>query len=148
MAKPRNGITTKQKFLVQEYIKTKGNGTQAALRVYDTKDAGVASAIASRELGKENVQEELQRVLQKEDLRIASITNNIASIAVEKPVKGFSGADILEANKTLLKLHGVLTDRKITTSYNLNLDYSKLSQHELLELRSKKLQETNSILAE
>ena len=146
MPKSRNGITTKQKLLVKEYVKTNGNGTQAALRVYDTKDPKVAGMIASREIAKDNVKEELQKLLQRDELSINKITGNLAGIAAQTPAKGFSGADVLDANKTILKLHGVLSDRKTVTTLNLNADLSRLSEHELRELRAKKKKETDAIL--
>lgn len=141
-------LRRKQQLFIQEYVKSKGNGTQSALKVYDTTDRNTAGAIASKELRKDNVQEELQRILRKENTKIDLVVDNIATIAVETPVKGYSGADILEANKTLLKLHGVLTDRKVTTSYTINADLAKLSQYELIERHKKLTQDTEAILQE
>ena len=141
-------LTYKNKQLVKEYVKTHGNGTQAALRVYNTKDPNTAAVIASRELRKDNVKEELRRILEKEDRTIGHVADNIADIANTKPQKLLSGTEVLEANKTLLKLHGVLTDRKTVTSYNMNIDYKDLSTHELVQLRNKKKRETDTILAD
>jgi hypothetical protein len=141
-----NKLTTKRKMFINEYIKTNGNGTQSALRVYDNKTAKGASVTATRVLADVSVQEELNRRLLKEDAKVGKVVDNIASIAVETPIKGYSGADILEANKTLLKLHGVLTDRKVTTTYNLNADLNKLSKYELIERHKKTTKETQDIL--
>lgn len=141
-------LTTKRKMFIQEYIKNNGNGTQSALKVYDNKTAKGASVTATRVLADVSVQEELQKRLLQEDAKVGKVVDNIASIAVEQPIKGYSGADILEANKTLLKLHGVLTDRKVTTSYNLNADLSKLSEYELIERHKKLTKETEAILQE
>lgn len=49
--KPRK-ITTKQEKFAQEYIANQGNGTQAALTVYDTTDPHTACAIATENLSK------------------------------------------------------------------------------------------------
>ena len=141
-------LTLKQKRFVAQYAANNGNGTQAVLRVYDTDKDYVAKNIASENLTKPNVREELDRILAKDELKLSKIVDNMSSIAVATPSKGFSGADVLDANKTLLKLHGVLSDRKTVTTYNMSLDLNKLSQHELIELRNKKKQETDAILAD
>lgn len=53
MARPRNGkLTKKEDTFTKEYIKNGENGTQAALKAYDTKDPKVASAIAVENLSK------------------------------------------------------------------------------------------------
>ena len=139
-------LTTKQKLFVREYVKQNGNGQKAALRVYDAKNGNVARNIASENLAKPNVKEELDRVLQKGELQLNKITDRLSDIIISEPAKGFSGADVLEAVKTGLKLHGVLTERKVTTTYNLNADLNKLSKYELIELHKKKTQETQHIL--
>jgi phage terminase small subunit len=141
-------LRTKQRLFLQEYIKTKGNGTQAALRVYDTKDSNTAGMIASREIRKANVKEELEKILNKSRLKIDRLTDRLADIVEEKPIKGFSGSDVLDAVKTGLKLHGVLVDRKSSMSYSMRVNYKDLSEHELKQLRSKKLAETEEILKE
>ncbi len=102
--------------------------------------------MAVETLASPSVREQLDKALAKERAKLDSVVDNIASIAVETPTKGFSGADVLEANKTLLKLHGVLTERKITTSYNVNADLNKLSKYDLIQLHKKKTQETQAIL--
>ena len=138
--------TLKQEAFVREYIKNKGNGTQAILKTYNTTDPKTASVMAVETLASPSVREQLDKALAKERAKLDSVVDNIASIAVETPVKGFSGADVLEANKTLLKLHGVLTERKVTTSYNINADLAKLSKYDLIQLHKKKTQETQAIL--
>ena len=48
----RSKPTLKQKRFAAEYVKNKGNGTQAALVAYDAKDEKSASVIAVENLGK------------------------------------------------------------------------------------------------
>lgn len=141
-------LTFKQKKLAKEYIKTNGNGTQAVLRSYNTTDPRTASVIATRELGKDNVQAELKRLLTQSDLELPKIASKLANILASEPAKGYSGADIMDAVKTSLKLHGVLTDKKQVTSYNLNATLNNLSEHELRQLRESKKKETDTILAD
>lgn len=57
--------TLKQKAFVKEYVKNGGNGTQAALKTYDTDDYATARAIASENLTKPNIMEELLRTAER-----------------------------------------------------------------------------------
>lgn len=139
--------TLKQKRFVQEYVKNNGNGTRAAMKVYDVKDDRTATVIASENLTKPDVKQELERILQTEELSLRRFTDKLSDISGAEPVKGYSGSDILEAVKTGLKLHGVLTDRKQISTLNLNAELGKLSKYELLELRKKKVQATEAIIA-
>lgn len=143
----KNKLTLKQKKFVQEYVATNGNGTKAALRVYDTNKPDVAKAIATENLTKPSVREELERILRKEEYRVENYISNTSDIASEQPLKGYSGTDVLRANELMMKLHGVLTDRKQIVRWNVNTDLEKLSKHELLELRERKKIETEAILA-
>lgn len=144
MKKPR--LTMKQKIFVDEYIKSKGNGTQSALKAYDTTDKVTASVIATENLKKVSVSEELERILTREELSLNTFTTKLSDVIQSEPAKGYSGADIMDAVKTGLKLHGVLQDKKTITSYNLNADLNKLSKYELIELHKKKAQETQAII--
>ena len=141
-----NKLTFKEKKFTKEYIKNNGNGRKAVLKSYNTTDPLTASVIASRLLKKDNVQEEMKRILERDECNLSSVTTNLVNIANDKPIKGFSGSDILEANKTLLKLHGVLTDKKTITNVNLNANLNNLSKYELVKLRQQKQRETDSIL--
>lgn len=59
-------LTRKEKKFVKEYVKNEGNGTQAALKAYDTKSQNAAAVIASRELRKDKVQSAIQEALPDE----------------------------------------------------------------------------------
>lgn len=145
MSKPRKA-TFKQKAFVREYIKNKGNGTQAALKVYDANTPKAASVIATENLEKLSVQEQLSKELAREELSLQRFTSKLSDIARSEPVKGYTGGDIMDAVKTGLKLHGVLADKKHVTSVNVNADLSKLSKYELVEMRRKRASETEAIL--
>lgn len=54
-------LTPKQAKFVEEYAKNGGNGTQAALKAYDTLDYSTASVIASENFTKDNVIKEIER---------------------------------------------------------------------------------------
>lgn len=55
--------TIKQRQFVREYLENGGNGTQAALAVYDANNDNTAKAIASENLTKPTVREEIARVM-------------------------------------------------------------------------------------
>lgn len=55
--------TRKQAVFIEEVVKT-GNGTKAALKAYDTDDYNTAKAIASENLAKPYIEEEINRRLQ------------------------------------------------------------------------------------
>jgi len=141
-----NKLRTKQKLFIQEYVKNNGNGTEAVLKTYDTTNRNVAKSIASENLTKPDVQRELATLLQRKELSLQTFTNKLSDITASEPAKGYSGSDIVEAVKTGLKLHGVLTDRKVTTTYNLNADLEKLSTYDLIERHKKLSKETQSII--
>lgn len=48
-------MTLKQKLFIKKYLEYKGNGTQAALAVYDTDDIKVAAVIACQNLNRRNI---------------------------------------------------------------------------------------------
>jgi len=60
-------LTKKQKDFITEYLET-GNGTQAALKAYDTTNPRVAAAIASENLTKPNVKNAIEEALPDVDL--------------------------------------------------------------------------------
>lgn len=138
--------TLKQELFVREYVKNNGNGAQAALKVYNTTDPNTARAIASENLTKPNVKQELDKILSQGKLELKNITSKLSEVIHETPAKGYSGADIMEAIKTGLKLHGVLTDRKQISTFNVNTGLETLSKYELLERHKKITQETQAII--
>lgn len=71
----RKTLTTKQRRFVAECART-GNGTEAALVAYDTRDRGVARAIASENLTKPAIHEAVAELLDAtglSDRRLAEI---------------------------------------------------------------------------
>lgn len=61
--KPRRSLTYKQQAFIKEYIANKGNGTQAALKIYDTNDYNTAHSISTENLHKPSVREELLKAM-------------------------------------------------------------------------------------
>lgn len=91
MIDPETGLTPKQKALCDKYIEL-GNGTQAALEVYDTEDRPSAGVIASRELKKVNAQTYI-----REQCKIAGLTTPRVLVRL---------ADALDATRRLISPQG------------------------------------------
>ena len=85
-------LTTKQKAFANEYIKNGGNGTQAALKVYDAKNESVASAIAVENLGKPLIIEELVRTARRlgvtEEKIVSPVIDALESDDLDMRLKG------------------------------------------------------------
>ena len=80
MAKPRRKPTFKQKAFVAEYVKNKGNATQAALEVYNTESVDVAKSIGSKNLTLPNVQEYLAQMMKEENLTLKRVVRAHGSL--------------------------------------------------------------------
>lgn len=61
-------LTIKQRLFAAKYVKNHGNGTQAALGVYNTKDPKVAHAIAAENIQKPAIKHAIEKALVKLDL--------------------------------------------------------------------------------
>lgn len=84
-------LTVKQEKFVKEYLDT-GNGTQAALAVYDTDNPRTAAAIASENLTKPNIIAYFENVAEK----VASNMYKLALAAESEQVQLGAGKDILD----------------------------------------------------
>lgn len=71
----RKHLTAKQLAFVKQYLATK-NGTQAALTTYNTTDAKTAQAIATENLSKPLIREELARELEANGLSLDFVMRN------------------------------------------------------------------------
>lgn len=61
-------LSVKQKKFIKEYVSNDGNGTQAALKAYDTDNPEVANAIAVENLQKPLVRDAIEKALVKLEL--------------------------------------------------------------------------------
>lgn len=84
-------MTKKQEIFVKEYLDT-GNGTQSALKAYNTEDENTAAVIAWENLRKPKIQEAIQ-----DSASIAqSIILELAQTATNETVKLNASKDILD----------------------------------------------------
>lgn len=86
-----NDLTKKQAEFVTEYLDT-GNGTQAALKAYDTEDPKVAAVIASQNLTKLNIIAFLEDKAEK----VVSNMYHLALNAEKQSDQISAGKDILD----------------------------------------------------
>lgn len=137
-------MTLKQKLFIKKYLEKNGNGTKAALEVYDTKNPNVAHTIASENLQKPAVKREIELALE----RVGLNDEYIVELLKESTVAGLgvkaSNADSLRGIDMMLKLKGAYPtitqktahlriERKETLA---KMDYQVLEQ-ELKELNKK-----------
>lgn len=76
--KDKKGLTIKQKKFSKAYVATDGNGTKAAMAVYDTTDYATAAAISSENLNKPQVKEAIEAALIKHDITMDAAVKPIA----------------------------------------------------------------------
>ena len=104
-------LTLKQQIFVKEYINNGGNGTQAALKAYDSNNSHIAENIASENLGKPVIQETITEILTRKGITVDKISENVNSLASAK-VEKVSADTKLKANIELLKLYNAYPDKK------------------------------------
>lgn len=104
-------LTKKQEGFARDYLET-GNGTQSALKNYDTEDAKTASVIAAENLAKPSI----KAYLEDKASKAAEIVFEIAQFGENDSVK-------LSASKDILDRAGYKAVEK-TQSMNLNVELS------------------------
>lgn len=85
-------LTTKQKAFAEEYIRNGGNGTQAAMKVYDTESYKTASAISVENLEKPLIIEELVKTARRlgvtEEKIVSPVIDALDSQDLDMRLKG------------------------------------------------------------
>ena len=95
--------TFKQGRFVDEYIRNKGNGVQAALAVYNTTDYNTANQIAVDNLQKPTIREEIIRHMRSSGVTRETILENLTELMYSG-----SGMIRLRAIRLILKMWGAL----------------------------------------
>lgn len=125
--------TFKEKRFAEEYVKQNGNGTQAALAVYNTTDKKTASVISAENLVKPRVQQTIEEIATAAGVSSQGILQNISKLATQQAEK-VSAEAILKANIELAKLLRLYPDKKSThVSLNVTakfkgMDYSRAKE--------------------
>ena len=85
-------LTTKQKAFAEEYIRNGGNGTQAALKTYETEDYKTAQNISSENLSKPIIIEELVKTARRlgvtEEKIVSPVIDALDSQDLDMRLKG------------------------------------------------------------
>ena len=85
-------LTTKQKAFAEEYIRNGGNGTQAALKTYETEDYQTASSISKDNLQKPLILEELVKTARRlgvtEEKIVSPVIDALNSDELDMRLKG------------------------------------------------------------
>lgn len=96
-------LSFKQRLFIQQYLQLNGNGTQAALRVYNVKNTATASQISYENLRKPKVQEAISSFLEADSSvlsRTVQLLENVSDHGTPH--------DQLKACQVVLKLYGLL----------------------------------------
>ena len=120
--KPRK-LTYKQRAWVKEYIKCGGNATQAALKVYDTKDYRTANNIGAENLAKPSIIAEMEQHYEAHGLTKNRFAEEVAGIVLDKkiPIRDKSPYFRLYADTTPGVLAPTRTEQDTNISYTLEI---------------------------
>lgn len=115
MAKPRTKPTYKQKLFAQKYIEYKGNGTKAALAVYNTSTVQTAQVMASENLLKPIVINEIQKLMIQKGITIDAVLK----IAERNMVQDEHYPTSQKSAETFMELYGI--KRQETAPHQVNI---------------------------
>lgn len=110
-----NKLTDKEKSLVKELANNGGNGTRAALEVYNTDKPANAASIASRKMKKPAVKNALEKELEAQNITIKR--------AIEPIAEALNDDDInvrLKGSDRALKL--LAPNQTANIGFNFNID--------------------------
>lgn len=129
-------MTVKQRKFVKNYVRMKGNGTQAALDVYDVKSKHTAEVIASENLRKPEVRRSIEIALEANGLDDEYISELLKEVTIAGIGNKATNSDSLRGIEMMLRLKGAFPD-KIQKSAHVRIDYknrlNEMSQAEALE---------------
>ncbi len=120
-------LTFKQKKFADKYLDT-GNGREAALASYETKDPNTAGNIASTNLTKPNVIEYLKSQAQAAAERVIVLAESAENETVR-----------LNANKDILDRSGYkAVDKVQSLNVNVNTNLSEMSKYQEIKAKYEK----------
>lgn len=119
----------KQKLFVKKYIEKNGNGTQAALEVYNVKNASSAAATASRLLRNVNIQQAIRQALEASGLTPESISEYLKKAIVSGLGEKSTNSDSLRGIDLYARLTGGYEPIVVQQTYKMKLE--KMSNKDL-----------------
>ena len=139
-------MTIKQKRFVKKYLAS-GNGTQSVLDSYNTENPNTAAVIASENLRKLKVIEEINRILDRKGLGIEKVSESVGLIFERGVETKVTGDNVLRAAEMVLKLHRAFPDKKTTHfRYEARQELEKMSYRELLDRYKNRQEELAELL--
>jgi hypothetical protein len=101
----------------EEYVKHKGNGTQAALQVYNSEDPKVAQTIASQNLLLPIVQETIDQIAAKQGITHSTILEEFKDLGTREVEKVSADTKL----RSLVELAKMLRMYPSTKHTNINV---------------------------
>jgi len=139
----KNKLTIKELRFVEEYVGNSFNGSKAYQISYQTENSNLAKAEAWKMLQKHKIQDAIMLTEKsyKQLAREMRLDRRRILIMLRQVIKGNNAKEKLAGINILCKLTGDFSPKKeevqIEYESSFDIDISKLSKKELLELRDK-----------
>ena len=108
---PRNKLTFKRRRFAEEYVRNGGNGTQAALKVYNTTKPSVAENIGSDNISLPIVQRTIEEIAKSVGITSDVILQRFNKLSAFQPEK-VSADTVLKSTIELAKVLNLYPDKK------------------------------------
>ena len=142
-------LTVKQRQFVEKYVANSGNGTRAAMAVYNTGSEHTAHQIAYENLRKPAVVRSIELALERAGLNDDSVSELLREATVAGLGNKATNADTLRGIDMLLKLKDAYPTQKtahLRVGVDVNEKYENLSYKELLDELKKSREATEKLL--
>lgn len=140
-------LTLKQRQFVTHYIEKGGNGTKAAMAVYDTNDPHTAHQIAYENLRKPAVVKSIELSLERAGLDDNSVSELLREATIAGLGSKATNADTLRGIDMILKLKDSYPTQKTAhLRVDMREKYEKMDYDELLKELSDIRKTTEKIL--
>ena len=127
-------LTIKQRQFVKKYVEQNGNGTKAAMVVYNTSKPQVAQSIASENLSKPMVRKAIELALERAGLTDDSVSELLREATVAGLGEKATNSDSLRGIDMLLRLKDAYPTQKTAhLRVDVTENYNKMTIKELKE---------------
>lgn len=115
-----NKLTVKQRGFIKRFVENGGNGTQAAMDIYDVKNYNTAHSIASDNLQKGTIRKSIELALERAGLSEDYISELLREATVAGLGQKATNSDTLRGIEMMLKLKDAFPTQKTA---HLRVDY-------------------------
>ncbi len=140
-------LTIKQRRFVKRTLET-GNPTGAAMEAYDTAKRNVASAIASENLRKPAIREQIEQALQAEGVTPRYVVEKLKTTLDAGAGVKATASDSVAAARVLLNTMERLGERSSGGAFGLTVNVMNLDKAELIKARQELHKRWQQILTE